>query len=298
MCYLTVNYITYFTCKSVQPVTVQYSSISVIQELFEIKRKAKMSHFDLQFEKMFVISTTALRINRAHYSIARNLKWIKQCFLFFLSTFTLFFFLLNAILFHDIRSGNVAEASKNLSMVLVAITITLKYVVLLYHQNSMKHIVATVNKDYDLAKDFPEEEKQIVLKYAKKGVTVSKFWLVFGFGTSAVFPAKAFALMAYYYWKGEFVLVPLFDFRYPDQIEVYKSETWMFLMQFGLCFVFGSYAATMYVGFDPLVPIFMLHTCGQLELLCGRISKAFVDDVNKTKKNLKVIVLKLQVLYE
>ncbi|XP_026737268.1 odorant receptor 85c-like [Trichoplusia ni] len=252
---------------------------------------------DMNFEEVFVLSTMALRLNRSHYSIARDTKWMIQFFLILSSSFTSLIFLLYSILFNDIKTGKIADASKNLAMVIISLTVTMKYVVLLYHQGSISELISTINVDYDLAKDFPEEEKLIVLKYAKKGVTVSKFWIVFAFGTSAIFPTKAFGLMSYNYWKGEFALVPMFDVTYPGQIEPHKNELWVFLMLFVLCLIFGAYAATMYVGFDPLVPIFMLHTCGQLELLSQRISKAFVEDVNETRQNLIIIILKLQILY-
>ncbi|KAF9405503.1 hypothetical protein HW555_013794 [Spodoptera exigua] len=184
-------------------------------------------------------------------------------------------------------------------MVIVSLTITLKYVVLLHHQESIKELINIMERDYATAQEFCNEDKEIVVQYAKRGVTVCKFWLVFGFGTSAIFPIKAFVLMGYYYWKGEFVLVPLFDLTYPQPIEDYKNVTIVFWLLFLFTFSFDAYASSMYVGFDPMVPIFMLHTCGQLDLLSRHISTLFVNANNEEiERGLKKIIAKQQDLYK
>ncbi|CAH0702972.1 unnamed protein product [Spodoptera exigua] len=72
---------------------------------------------------------------------------------------------------HDIKSGKFAEASKNGTMVIVSLTITLKYVVLLHHQESIKELINIMERDYATAQEFCNEDKEIVVQYAKRGVT-------------------------------------------------------------------------------------------------------------------------------
>ncbi|KAG6450905.1 uncharacterized protein LOC115444073 [Manduca sexta] len=259
-----------------------------------------MSTFDLKFETVFKVTMTCLHLNRAHPNIPRNIYWMAQ-FTPILALSILSFLLLgNSFLFHDVQSGNYTEASKNGVMAIVAFTIIVKYVILLYRQKDIKNLIATVNDDYEIAKDFCREEQDIVRKYAQKGVTACKFWLVSTFMTSSIFPIKAFVLMAYYYiYKGEVHLVPMFDMTYPGTMERDKNIIPIFCLLFFLCFLFDCFAGTMYIGFDPLVPIFMLHTCGQLELLSRRIIKLFADNKNPRiiEKELKLIIIKLQGLY-
>nr|ALM26219.1 odorant receptor 30 [Athetis dissimilis] len=259
-----------------------------------------MTQTDLKFDKMFKITTMSMHVNGSHPCSIRGTRWKVQFSIIMINTFCCFLFLLYSIFCHDIKSGKFAEASKNGTMVIVSITITFKYMVLLYQQRSIIELINILERDYETAQNGSKEDMEIVLRYAQRGNTVCKFWLVFGFGTSAIFPMKAFFLMAYYYYKGEFVLVPLFDLTYPQPIEGYKNITIVFWALFVVTLLFAGYASSMYVGFDPMVPIFMLHTCGQLDLLSRRISKLFVEAENnkEIEDGLKKIILKLQDLYK
>nr|QNS36224.1 olfactory receptor 30 [Mythimna separata] len=258
-----------------------------------------MEEIDLKFDKVFKISTVSMRLNGSHPSVAHDTWWKVRFLIIMTNTFFCCVFLLYSIFYHDIKTGKFAEASKNGTMVIVSLTITLKYIVLLYNEESIKVLISIVEKDYETVQE-PKEHKDIVVQFAKRGVTVCKYWLVFGFGTSAIFPIKAFFLMAYYYYKGEFELVPLFDLTYPEPIEGFKNLTIVFWTLFTVTFIFDAYASSMYVGFDPMVPIFMLHTCGQLELLSLRIRKLFVEakDSKEIEEELKKIISKLQDLYK
>nr|XP_021188079.2 odorant receptor 67c [Helicoverpa armigera]QPX50361.1 odorant receptor [Helicoverpa armigera] len=259
-----------------------------------------MTKSNLKFEKLFKIATMSMRLNGSHPSIIRDTRWFIKFSIIMINTFCCCLFLIYSICCHDIKTGKFSEASKNGTMVIVSITITLKYMVLLYHQASIREIINIMEEDYRRAQDTSKEDLDIVVRYAERGQTVCKFWLVFGFGTSAIFPIKAFILMAYYTWKDKFVLVPLFDLTYPQPIEAYKNVTVVFWILFVVTFVFDVYASSMYVGFDPMLPIFMLHTCGQLDLLNLRISKLFVEaeDRAEIEEGLKKIICKLQDLYK
>ncbi|XP_075971091.1 odorant receptor 13a-like [Anticarsia gemmatalis] len=255
---------------------------------------------DLRFEELFKISTMSLRVNRSHPAIVRDKFWKIQYSLIFGVSLFCFVNLLYSVLCHDIKSGRFAEASKNCTMVIVSVTINLKYMSLLRHQESVKEMIKYVEEDYKEDNDYSEEDRETVLNYANRGTNVCKFWLVAGFGTTIIFPLKSFVLMGYSYWQGEMELVPLFDLTYIRIIDDYKNVPVVFCILYVICSSFGLYASTMYVGFDPIVPIFMLHICGQLQLLSRRLSKIFVEADNPVviQRQLKMIIIKLQSLYK
>lgn len=251
------------------------------------------------FEKIFYITSTAMHLNRSHPFIVRNLFWIVQFLIILTLSATSFVFLTNSVLFYDIPAGRYTEASKNGVMSIVSLTITIKYSFLLYFQDHVKNIIEILDKDYKSAKEYNLEEREIIIKYARKGTKASMFWLVAALMASAVFPLKALISMAYSYWNGDFQYIPMFDMRYPNRVDILKNDPAMFWFLFSLCLMFGCYATTMYIGFDPLVPIFLLHTCGQLDVLSSRMLKIFSnnDDSQRINKNLKYINMKLQDLY-
>nr|WPO56445.1 odorant receptor [Leucinodes orbonalis] len=110
---------------------------------------------------------------------------------------------------------------------------------------------------------------------------------------------NAVIAMGISYWKNEFQFVPIFDMRFPSLIEAYKNTPVIYFILFVLCLIFLSFAIMAYVGFDPLVPIFTLHICGQLDILSYRISKVFKEctEEQQINKKLKEINKKLQELY-
>ncbi|XP_022825580.1 odorant receptor 13a-like [Spodoptera litura] len=254
-----------------------------------------MDATDLIFKELFKIRYVFMRLNRSHPSIARDRRWKFQFSIIMMIIFSHFFFLSYPVFYHDIRSGNFAIACLNASITIICITVTLKYIILLYHQESIKELKTAMERDYADAQEFCNEDKEIVVQYAKRGVTVCKFWLVFGFGSSTIFPIKAIVLTGYYYWKGEFVYVHIFDLTYPQPIEDYKNVTICFWLLFVFNNYFGLLVSSMFVGFDPMVPIFMLHTCGQLDLLSRHISTLFVDaNIEEIEEGLKKIISKQQ----
>lgn len=208
-------------------------------------------------------------------------------------------FLFNSIFLHDARSGNYVDASKNLAMLIVCFNSNIKYYTMLYYRESVAGLIETIDRDYELAKDFNEEEKNIILLFSDKANKVCKFWVFIATATSAIFPVKAFYLMLYYSSKGEGHLVPMFDLTFPYFIEQYKSEVWVFSGVFGLCFIFDCFAGLVYIGFEPLIPIFTLHTCGQLKVLSLKIGKVMSESRNEKeiKEQFKKINTKLQELY-
>nr|WEG72122.1 odorant-receptor-28 [Grapholita molesta] len=256
---------------------------------------------NMNFDDTFWIATTAMRLNRSHPSVARDRLWRIQFTLIFILTLSCLIFLLYSVFFHDIQYGLFTDASKNAIMIIVAFTITYKYYILVCNQDTLTELIRIVNEDYKLAKEFCEEEQHIVLHYSKRGFNVCLYWFISACSTSAIFPLKAFILMGKSYMAGKFELVPMFELTYPWILEDYKNVHVVFIMLFGMTLFFDVYATSMYVGFDPIVPIFLLHLCGQIEILNLRMSKMFSTSNNSDetiRNNLKEIITKLQDIYK
>ncbi|CAK1598756.1 unnamed protein product [Parnassius mnemosyne] len=253
----------------------------------------------LEFNNEFKISMVALRCIQAHPSIPRDKKWVAKFSFIIIASSVCFIFLIYSIMFHDIRDARYTEAIKNGSMSIVCLIITFKYVVLLRHQNSITNLIKIINEDYSTTDQFTHDEKQIILEYSKKGKNVCKFWLLSASSTGALFPLKALYFMARSYWQGDFKLVPMFDLTYPKIIDMYKDSINVFLLLFLLCLFFDLYASAMHIGFDPLVSIFLLHSCGQIDILSRRMEKVISATRNEKemKKKLRDINKKLQAVH-
>ncbi|XP_075971002.1 odorant receptor 13a-like [Anticarsia gemmatalis] len=255
---------------------------------------------DLQFDDLFKISTLSLRVNRSHPYIVRDKWWKIQYFIIFGVSFFYFSNLLYSVLGHDIKHGKYADASKNSCMVIVSITINLKYFSLLKFQKSINEMIKYLEDDYKENNNYSNEDREIVLKYVNRGANVCKFWLVAAIATTAIYPLKSFIVMSYTFWKGDLLLVPFFELTYFPAINEYKNDPVIFCVLYVLSSIFGLYASSMYVGFDPIIPIFLLHICGQLQLLSRRLQKIFIelDDPREIEEQLKMIIIKTQSLYK
>ncbi|XP_023942486.2 odorant receptor 2a-like [Bicyclus anynana] len=260
---------------------------------------AAKSQWPLKFEEVTKSSRIFSRFNGSCPNVVtfNKLWWIKNIFwpsysifCFYISTYTVIYF--------NFKNKSYADAIRNGTMSIVGLTVSLKHLLLLRHRGSIKEIIDIMERDYEAAKDFSDNEKKTVIKYAQLGTGICKFWVVVAIITSMLFPVKAIVLMAYYLFKGEFQLVPLMDLSYPF-IDEYKNIPIMFCILFFSCFCFAMYAATMYIAFDPLVPVIIAHICGQMELISNRLLNIFsaAKNMEDIHQNLKEINMKLMEIY-
>lgn len=249
-----------------------------------------------KFEDIFKISTLALHFNGSHPQAARKLRRLKIIYEHLVSFFC-FVSLLYSIIFYDVKNEVYTEVIKNGVMVIVCVTVTFKFRILLQNRDDIQKLIDSINHDYDLANNLSEEEQLIVSKYANMGVIVCKCWVAAALATGFMFPVKAFILMAYKYSKDEWELVQMFDLHWP-LINGIKDNLFIFTFIFVSCLSFDAFSVSMYIGFDPLGPIFLLHACGQLDLICNRLKKLFSEGATAdAKENLKLINLKLIEIY-
>ncbi|XP_013138705.1 PREDICTED: odorant receptor 10a-like [Papilio polytes] len=205
----------------------------------------------------------------------------------------------NSIIFHDIRNEKYTDAVKNGCLATVFLTLCFKNYVLLRHANSLKKCIEIIDKDYAEVEQYTQEEKKIIQLYSKKGSNVCWYWFLAICSTGAMFPIKALLFMISSLIQGDFKLVPMFDMTYPAPIETHKEIIYVYFILFLYCFIFDMYAMSVYVGFDPLPSIFLLHVCGQIEILSMRMKNvmANVKDHKEICEKLKKINQKLQAIY-
>nr|WCC57525.1 odorant receptor 8 [Papilio memnon] len=253
----------------------------------------------LKFENQFKTSTLALRFNGAHPNLPHDKNWIAKFIFTVIFTSVFFLFLINSIVFHDIRYEKYTDAVKNGCLATVYLTLCFKNYVLLRHANSLKKYIKTIDDDYAEVEQYTQEEKKIIQQYAKNGSNVCFYWFVAVCSTGVMFPLKALFFMISSLVYGDFKLVPMFDMTYPAPIETHKEIVYVYLILFIYCFIFDMYATSVYVGFDPLPSIFLLHVCGQIEILSLRMKNvmANVKDHKETCEKLKEINQRLQAIY-
>ncbi|XP_046962366.1 uncharacterized protein LOC124531854 [Vanessa cardui] len=259
-----------------------------------------MARMPINFEEAYKISTRYMRFNSSHPFISdRNRFWLLKILFFRAIALICFAFLVNSIVNHDVKAKTYTEAIKNGIMAIVAVTVTFKHSILVHRYRLIKNLIILIDRDYKLAEGLSDDEKDIVSYYVGKGVQICHFWLISAGLTSLMFPVKALFLMAYHCWNDECMLIPMFDFTYPKGINEYKDLWSVYCATFLMCFLFDIYSMSVYIGFDPLLPIFMLHTCGQLDLVSRNLSKALneASTTQERRENLKRINLKLLDIY-
>lgn len=259
-----------------------------------------MPNASMSFDNIFKTANIALRIIGSHPACVRNRNWKIKFIILILFKIFCSILLCYSIFVKDIQDERYADASKNTVMLLITVTVIFDYSVLLIHQRSIMGIIHTINEDYNLIPELTEKEKKIVLDYSEKGLKVCRLWYMASIICSTIFPLKAILLMVYmYYNKGEFKLVPMFDLSYPDSIDVNKNEPGPYVIFLSIYIIFAFYAALTFTGFDPVVPIFLLHACGQLDVTSQRILSVYNEtlDEKQIEEKFKRIILKMQEIY-
>ncbi|XP_072939897.1 uncharacterized protein [Epargyreus clarus] len=182
----------------------------------------------------------------------------------------------------------------------LAFTLICKYVVVVYNRNIVRNLIRYINDDYEISVHFPEEEKEIIDRYIKKSKTVLKFWILSTVPTFFVFMLTSFGCTFYYYCRGTVKFVPLLEIMLPPAMEQHKNDLLGYMIINTLESVFAVYATFIYNGFEPLLPLFLLHCCGQLEILSLRMKNIFKQTENPEEicEKIKEINIKLQSIYE
>ncbi|KAJ2952218.1 hypothetical protein O0L34_g4496 [Tuta absoluta] len=255
---------------------------------------------DYDFNTIFKISYIAMRFNRSHPRIPRDVKWLLQFIIMHgVATFVAFLVLYSTIC-HDFKKKNYTQASENFIIVCLYFLITFFYSMMLWNQDSLDWLINATQKDYSAAKYLSAAEQKMLMGYALRGRWSCKLWLAISFGVATIFPMRSFYLMVYYTLTDDFRLVPLYDVVYPEFLEKNRDDLLSFVLLFATMLWLCVYAASIFVGLIPLGHIFMLHACGQIELLKNRAVQLFPKhnySSRKAEDELKVIARGLQKVY-
>uniref|UniRef100_A0A0K8TUR7 Odorant receptor n=1 Tax=Epiphyas postvittana TaxID=65032 RepID=A0A0K8TUR7_EPIPO len=256
---------------------------------------------DLDYDELFKISIWALKINRSYPTIPNDKIWyitmIPMHGLFFVE----FCLLLNSTICHDLKNDNFSAACTNGIFAVLFNCVTFKYTMLFIKKQDIITAINKIKGDYESAKHLPVEEQEIVVQYAKIANWVTKVWFMTSCVSFSVFPVVTIVQTVNYCWIGEPKLVYLYDMTYPEAIETRKGDVPVYLFLMFLQIYYALYTVLMYVGFTPLGLIFMLHTCGQLEIVKYRIRNLFNGDhydPREIRERLKNIVMPLQDVLE
>lgn len=256
---------------------------------------------DLDYDELFKISIWALKINRSYPTIPNDKTWFLSIIPMHGFFFFIFCLLLNSTICHDLKNNNFSAACTNGIFAVLFICVTFKYTMLFIKKQDIITVIKRIKRDFEAAKLLPKEEQDIVVYYAKTANWVTRVWTLTSCSTFSVFPMITIIRSIYYYWIGEFKLVFMYDMTYPEAIETRKNNISMYLFLLFTHMYYGLYTLLMYIGFTPLGLIFMLHACGQLEIVKYRIGNLFNGDhydPKEIRERLKNIVMPLQEVLE
>ncbi|KAI5646470.1 7tm odorant receptor domain-containing protein [Phthorimaea operculella] len=241
-----------------------------------------------------------MRFNRTHPNIPRDGKWFLQFLVMHgVATFVVYLVAYSTIC-HDFKNNNFTQASENFIIICLYWIVTFCYFMMLWKLDSVRWLIDAAQKDFAAAKYLPAAEQEMLMGYALRGRWSCRLWLVISCCVATIFPLRSFCLMVYYSITDEFRLIPLYEVVYPEFLEKDRENLLSFVILFATMLWLCVYAASLYVALIPLGHIFMLHACGQIELLINRAGVLFPKinyNSSKAERDLKGIARGLQDVY-
>lgn len=201
----------------------------------------------------------------------------------------------------DILKADYSDATRQMTILFLIIMMLIKISSLVRHRPILGSLLLRLDEDYeDANKTLGESDLLIIKSYAMWGIWLSDLWCVLVVGSGTVFWWAAFILMFYSLVIGEFQKQMLFDCILPIWDDL-KFVSPFYEMVFIYEMFLDIFVMTLYTGFDPIVPIFLMHVCAQLELVKRHLATLFDEekknDPAKIQQELCWIVKKLQRIY-
>ncbi|XP_063626985.1 odorant receptor 2a-like [Cydia splendana] len=251
----------------------------------------------VKFDKTFQISTTALYWNLGHPSIPVTLKWVIKMLIFYRMMIYCPVFI--TMIYSSIYYDSFSRICTNLGLAAVFGIISFNYTILIVYKKRFIQMMRIVEEDLERSSELNIEDEIVVRGYTAKGRKVTKYWLNVciicdGFICKPVLGTTYFALTS------NFTLVPIHELTYPTNLEERKNEFDMYLLIIAFQLFYVLLSSLMYVGFNPLGPIFIMHACGQMDLAIRQVRRLFLENnikIEERIRRLRDIVRLVQNIY-
>nr|AXF48788.1 odorant receptors OR41 [Lobesia botrana] len=251
---------------------------------------------DTKFDDIFKLSAVALKLNLGYPYLPLTLKWAAQIFVRYLGFLPTFLSLIYSSIYFD----GFTKICSNLGLAVVFFVITINYSLLTIFKKTFCDMIRITEENLNCFKKHSEDEI-VIRDYVDKGKSVAKAWLLICAVSGGVFPCKAIAGTLYYtLTTGNVTFVPMYEVTYPSYIEERKETVEMYLIIFAFQLFYVIFTSLMYVGFNPLGPIFITQACGQIELVMRQTDRLFAEkniDIDDALKNLNNIMRQIQDIY-
>ncbi|KAF9418630.1 hypothetical protein HW555_004596 [Spodoptera exigua] len=253
-------------------------------------------NMDDKFEKDLKLFLIPMRLTSTSPEIPLTIKrFIRHLFGYIIFTAVAIVITYNTYI--SITNRIFFEACRNLTLSLTYFGCCLNTMLSFWNRRSLKTLLETIRNDYKMAAQLPPQEQLIFEDYSRKKSLICKIWFHLFVVSLCLFVLKAFTLMVYYYFIGEFRLVHLYELTYPDYIEKRKGDLVMYLFIFLMVFLYGVISGLGFLSFVPYGTVCMLHACGHLEIAKNRIDSLFTGDSRFVNEKLKNIAQLLQYTY-
>ncbi|KAJ0171053.1 hypothetical protein K1T71_013252 [Dendrolimus kikuchii] len=251
---------------------------------------------ELDFEKLFKIQMIGMKLNLCHPETKINKYWVLKNIVVFTPYTVAIILLVNAIIYF-LRGKDYFNAFRNGVPIIFYVSMKLNFFLLIKKRSKLHNLIECMKGDYSKACAMDNKSKEIIQEYAARGRKVLLFWGYLMVSTVVIFMLKSMFLTIYHSKRsGQLTLSPFFESYYPLNImELRVYNKWLFGITYFNEIYFTSKSALIFFCTIPLGPIFMLHICGQLEIVKIKFENVFEND--NTDEMLKGIVQNLQYIY-
>lgn len=202
--------------------------------------------------------------------------------------------LANAML-TDIRNKDHYSICRNGVPISLYISTMINYIYLISNAKTYGRLMKIMKNDYKNISKMDRRCRAVVINWINKSTWILKCWLIVVTAAVVIFVIKSICLSIYYAVNGEFKFVSFHETHYPEFIEKHKyNNAYVFALTYMAELYFTSLNAVVFLCHLPIGPLFMLHACGQLELVIIKFEDIFKRDnveerLNDTIKDLQHI---------
>nr|ARO70516.1 Odorant Receptor 45-2 [Dendrolimus punctatus] len=251
---------------------------------------------ELNFEKIFKLVMICMKISQCHPETKINKYWVLRSIMIF-GVYTLSFLGLSNCIRYYLIGNDYFNAFKNGVPIIYYVCMMLNFGIFIKKRFQMRNLIESMKSDYSKACAMDKRSKKIVQGFAAKGRLITIFWGYLMVGTLCTFIVKSIFLTIYHSKRsGELRLTSFYEVYYPFNIsELRVYNTWVYVPVYLFEVYFTGLTELLILWSTTLGPIFMLHACGQLELVKIQFDNIFEND--NVDENLNRIVKRLQYIY-